>query len=54
MTTERLLARRAAAMANIKAIKDGAHVAGAWHSRQQCLNVNLLVVADCDAKLAAA
>ena len=53
MTTERLLARRAAALANIKAIEAGAPVAPGWLSRQQCLNINRRMVADCDAKLAA-
>jgi hypothetical protein len=53
MTAERLLARRAAALANIKAIEAGAPVAPGWISRQQCLNVNRRIVADCDTKLAA-
>ena len=53
MNTERLLARRASALANIKAIEAGAPVAPGWLSRQQCLNVNRRMVADCDEKLAA-
>jgi len=53
ITVERLTERRAAAIANIEAVESGAPIAPAWRSRQHCLNVNRLVVADCDAKLAA-
>jgi hypothetical protein len=53
MTKERLLARRAAAIANIKAIEAGAPVSPNW-SRQHALNWNRCMVTDCDEKLAAA
>lgn len=53
MTKERLLERRAAALANITSIEAGAPVGGAWHSPAQCLNINRRLLADCDEKLAA-